>query len=415
MITEAIILAGGLGTRLRSVVSDLPKCMALVHGKPFLDYVIHYAIKQGIQKIILAVGYKSDTIKEYYSKKQFGITIIFSEEEEPLGTGGAIALALTKTSTEHILVTNGDTLYEYNIQDLSSTHLHDNALVTLCLQPMQHFDRYGVVKTKDNRIKQFEEKKVYAEGLINAGVYSIHKKEFLEMSWPSKFSFEKEFLEAYLHTKAMYATVQNNYFIDIGIPEDYEKAQKELAAKYPIFLTKTTTLFLDRDGVLNEELPMDYVKKWEEFIFYRYTLGALAILSQIFNKIFIVTNQKGVGKQLMTQLDLDIIHQTMLEQIQTSGGRIDKIYYCTALENEHPCRKPNAGMALEAKKDFPQIDLHNSIMVGNNMSDMQFGKNAGMQTILVTTTNKPYNLPNPYIDMQATNLLELAQYMQELI
>jgi histidinol-phosphate phosphatase family protein len=181
-----------------------------------------------------------------------------------------------------------------------------------------------------------------------------------------------------------------------------------------MIINSNTTLFLDRDGVLNEELPMDYVKKWEEFVFYPYTLEALKILSSIFNKIFIVTNQKGVGRQLMTEEDLHTIHKKMLSIITDSGGRVDKIYYCTALSNDAPCRKPNAGMAFKAKEDFPIIDLTNSVMVGNNMSDIQFGKNAGMQTILVNTTKPPYIMPNNWIDVQLPNLLEVAQYMQRL-
>jgi histidinol-phosphate phosphatase family protein len=173
-----------------------------------------------------------------------------------------------------------------------------------------------------------------------------------------------------------------------------------------------SALFLDRDGVLNEERPKDYVKTWEEFIWFPYTLEALQILSGIFNKIFIVTNQKGIGRKLMTEKDLLAIHQQMLSQIRNAGGRIDAIYYCTALEDTDPFRKPNAGMAFQAKKEFPEIDLQQSVMAGNNISDMQFGKNAGMQTVFLTTTNPPVLLPHPGIDFQMKNLLELAHSMQ---
>jgi D-glycero-D-manno-heptose 1,7-bisphosphate phosphatase len=181
-----------------------------------------------------------------------------------------------------------------------------------------------------------------------------------------------------------------------------------------MIINKNTTLFLDRDGILNEELPMDYVKTWEEFVIYPYTLEALQLLSKIFNKIFIVTNQKGIGKKIMSVDDLNLIHFKMLQLINNAGGRIDKIYYCDALENDHPCRKPNPGMALQAKSDFPDIDLQNAFMVGNNISDMLFGKNAGMQTIFVTTTNPPYTLPHNSIDFQFSNLLQTAQYMQKI-
>jgi histidinol-phosphate phosphatase family protein len=181
-----------------------------------------------------------------------------------------------------------------------------------------------------------------------------------------------------------------------------------------MIINKNTALFLDRDGVLNEEIPMDYVKTWDQLILYPYTLEALRQLATIFNKIFIVTNQKGVGKKLMDELDLINIHFKLVEQVEKTGGRIDKIYYCTALSNNDPCRKPNAGMAFKAKQDFPEIDLTQSFMVGNNISDMEFAKNAGLKSIFVTTTNPPVELPHPGIDLQFANLLEVAQYMQQL-
>jgi D-glycero-alpha-D-manno-heptose 1-phosphate guanylyltransferase len=415
MITEAIILAGGLGTRLRSVVYDLPKCMATVCGKPFLDYVIEHCKNEGIEKIILSVGYKSEFIKEYYTKNNLGLNIHFSEEEEPLGTGGAVLLAMQKTIAENVLVLNGDTLYRFNLGHLEETHYSHNSTVTLCLQRMQKMERYGTVSIKENRIETFVEKKYVEEGLINAGVYLINKNQFLQNTFPLKFSLEKDFFEAYCASQKMFASVQNKYFIDIGIPEDYTKAQIELSPQKPLKINNNTTLFLDRDGVINEERPNDYVKTWSEFAFYPYTLESLAILSKIFNKIFIVTNQKGIGRKLMTEEDITTVHNNMVEAITKANGRIDKIYYCTALENEAECRKPNAGMAFQAKLDFPEIDLHNSIMVGNKMSDMQFGKNAAMQTILVNTTNPAYILPNQFIDKQFANLLDVALFMQQLV
>jgi histidinol-phosphate phosphatase family protein len=181
-----------------------------------------------------------------------------------------------------------------------------------------------------------------------------------------------------------------------------------------ITLQHNTAIFLDRDGVINEELHQDYVKKWEEFVFYNYSCQAIALLAQHFSHIFIVTNQKGVGRQLMTETALQEIHKKMVQQLEATGGRIDKIYYCTAVDNTAPCRKPNPGMAYQAKQDFPIIDLSHSIMVGNNMSDMEFGKNAGMQTILVNTTKPAVELPHPSVDLQFNNLLSAAQYLVSL-
>jgi D-glycero-alpha-D-manno-heptose 1-phosphate guanylyltransferase len=232
MIKEAIILAGGLGTRLRSVVSDLPKCMAPVAGKPFLYYVITHLQNEGIQNFIFSVGYKSESIVDYIND-QYGqnskLNMQFSIEDELLGTGGAIKLACEKVSEKNILICNGDTLFKINVEKLSNFHLHHNSDCTLSLKPMNNFNRYGVVElNNDDSIKSFKEKQFYESGLINGGVYALNAEEYMKEITGEKFSFEKDYLEKYVGKRNMYAKVQDEYFIDIGIPEDYEKAQKEL-------------------------------------------------------------------------------------------------------------------------------------------------------------------------------------------
>jgi histidinol-phosphate phosphatase family protein len=168
------------------------------------------------------------------------------------------------------------------------------------------------------------------------------------------------------------------------------------------------TLFLDRDGVINHDKDNDYIRNWDEFRFYDETLEAIALLSKLFNRILVATNQKGVGKGLMSLADLTNIHSNMLTGIQQVGGRIDKVYYCTDLLDDSPCRKPNPGMAHQAKSDFPEIDLSKSIIVGNRISDMGFGRNAGMHTVFVTTTHPETPYPDPLIDLCFNNLLEFA-------
>jgi len=235
MIKEAIILAGGLGTRLRSVVPDLPKCMAPVAGKPFLHYVIAHLKREGVQNFIFSIGYKSESIINFVNKEFLPAgkaalnDVQFSAEKEPLGTGGAIKLACEKVSNHNVLVCNGDTLFEINQGKLSNFHLHHNADCTLCLKPMNNFERYGVVEmNNDASIKSFKEKQFYESGFINGGVYALDVKNFRKENLPEKFSFEKDYLEKYAGKRNFYAVIQDEYFIDIGIPEDYERAQKEL-------------------------------------------------------------------------------------------------------------------------------------------------------------------------------------------
>lgn len=229
MIKEAIILAGGLGTRLRSVVSDLPKCMAPVAGKPFLHYVIDHLQKQGVNKFIFSIGYKSESIIEYLKDQYSTLNIQYAIENTPLGTGGAIKLACKKTTEKNVLVLNGDTLFKIDVNVLSTLHAQWKADCTLCLKPMKNFDRYGLVELDDeNIVLSFKEKQFYEAGFINGGVYALHASSFLRESLPEIFSFEKDYLEKFYIKRKIAGIVQDEYFIDIGIPEDYERAQREL-------------------------------------------------------------------------------------------------------------------------------------------------------------------------------------------
>lgn len=174
------------------------------------------------------------------------------------------------------------------------------------------------------------------------------------------------------------------------------------------------TLFLDRDGVINYEKKMDYIYHYKEFVFHDRVKEALKIFPKYFGKTIIVTNQRGIGRGLMSEEDLLQIHMQMLEDIRNSGGRIDDIFYCTSIDNEHPDRKPNPGMAYLAQKKFPPIDLKKSIMVGNTLSDMQFGRNAGMFTIHVRTTHPDIELPHELIDLSFVDLFEFATVLQSI-
>ena len=228
MITQAIILAGGLGTRLRSAVPDLPKCMAPVAGKPFVTYVIDYFQLQGINEFIFALGYKSEIIIDYINQQYPNLKTAFSIEQELLGTGGAIRLACRQATHENILVLNGDTIFKIDLKKLCDFHLSSSADCTLSLKPMKDFDRYGVVELDGkNRISNFKEKQHYNSGLINGGVYALNVNAILNEALPDKFSFEKEYLESLYTSRKIFGQIQDGYFIDIGVPSDYDQAQKD--------------------------------------------------------------------------------------------------------------------------------------------------------------------------------------------
>jgi histidinol-phosphate phosphatase family protein len=171
-------------------------------------------------------------------------------------------------------------------------------------------------------------------------------------------------------------------------------------------------LFLDRDGVINDEIKDGYVLRPDMFRFSEGVLSAMPILAQRFEKIFIVTNQRCIGKGMLTEAGLHEIHQQMLEQIRHHGGRIDAIYFCPDVDNTSPCRKPATGMAMQAKNEFPDLDFSQGVMVGNTLSDMQFGKSLGMHTVFIPSTRPETPFPHPLIDQRCDNLLAFARSIQ---
>lgn len=392
---EAIVLAGGLGTRLRSVVSEQPKAMAAIQGTPFIEYLLDYLIKNGVTKIILSVGYKSKYIENHIQDEFQNTPVIYAKEKKPLGTGGALKNALQFTENENIIVTNGDSLFFGNLRKQYQSHLQNNAEITLALKPMQNYSRYGTIKiNKQRKIKAFLGKKHNDSGLINSGLYVLNKNAFLKHCFPSKFSLEKDYFEKKFKKINCYGYEQDAYFLDIGIPKDFKRAQMEIGVFSKI--NKKWTLFLDRDGVINKKRENDYVKKLDELELIPGSVGSIASLSKYFGKVIVVTNQQGIGKGLMLERDLDVIHSYIKKEVVEKNGRIDAFYHAPQLASENSVmRKPEIGMALKAKKEFSEIDFNKSIMVGDSNSDMQFAHNAGMWPVLIRqseTQNKIYGI-----------------------
>ncbi len=222
---EAIVLAGGLGTRLQSVVSDVPKPMAPIGAKPFLEYILKYLKKNGINRIVLSVGYKWETIKKYFGDTFDGMELVYSVEDEPLGTGGAIKKALRNIKEQEVYIINGDTFFDVDLQKLV---LPNDSKIILTLKKMYNFDRYGCVESDDNGyVIDFTEKEFREVGNINGGIYLV-KKDLLEAyTLDDKFSFEEFMQKEYVNLKIS-SKVFDSYFIDIGIPEDYVKVQGEI-------------------------------------------------------------------------------------------------------------------------------------------------------------------------------------------
>ena len=226
---DAVVLAGGFGTRLAHIVSDVPKPMAPVCGKPFLEYVLHYLKRNGINRVILAVGYKEDVIRSCFGASFLGMDILYSSEDKPLFTGGAIRKALRLAEDGPVFILNGDTYFDVDLRAMLAFHLEKQAALTIAAKKMTSFDRYGTIESENGRITAFLEKRPTGEGEINGGVYLMDR-HFLDEAVSEAFSFEKDVMETKVAVIPMYAFASDGYFIDIGIPEDYYRAGKDFAA-----------------------------------------------------------------------------------------------------------------------------------------------------------------------------------------
>lgn len=229
MTREAIILAGGAGTRLKDVIADLPKPMAPVNGRPFLEYQLDYLDRWGLEKVILSVGHCKEMIMGHFGEHYKSLQLVYAVEEKPLGTGGAILNALKDAGNYSVFIFNGDTYFDVNLQRLDDFRKIKEADICLSLRYEIEPDRFGIVEfDNNNRITRFYEKNAgFDEGYINGGVYLVRRDYLLRFGLPEVFSFERDFLQQYCQTEEFYGLRCFSYFRDIGIPEDYQKAQDE--------------------------------------------------------------------------------------------------------------------------------------------------------------------------------------------
>ncbi|WP_129019873.1 nucleotidyltransferase family protein [Edaphocola flava] len=225
---ECIVLAGGLGTRLQHIVPDVPKCLAPVNGQPFLAHLFHYLEQQYCDHVILSLGYKYEMVLEWLKTKAFTFKISWVIEKEPLGTGGGLKRALLKCHSDQCFVLNGDTLFDIPLREMSEG-LSDEVKAVIALKPMQQFERYGtVILDEDQYITGFREKQACDNGLINGGIYLLNHAKTLLQDMPDHFSLEKDFFEPEADQHSLKGYINEGYFIDIGVEEDYLRAQKEI-------------------------------------------------------------------------------------------------------------------------------------------------------------------------------------------
>ncbi len=381
---EAVVLAGGFGTRLKSCIDNIPKPLAPINDRPFLFYLLDYLYANGIHRVIISTGYLAEKVEEAIGSSYRGMTVEYSVEDIPLGTGGGIKKALKKCTEDDIVVCNGDSFFDVDLFEMRKFHLDSGCAVTLAAKFIENAYRSGLLEFENGRLRGFAENGIAPSGYINGGVYFI-KRTLLESIAEDKFSFEKTVLAGEYNT-GVYES--NGYFIDIGIPDAYKLAEEEknkLTSR-----RKRCAVFLDRDGTVNKDTVHLYRR--EEFEFLPDADKAIAMLKKKGYLVIVITNQAGVAKGIYKEEDIGILHGYVDSLLAENHAIIaDGYYYCPhhpeATVEEYrldcPCRKPNSGLILKAVEDFAktgiEIDLNNSYTIGNRISDILAGKNAGVE------------------------------------
>tara|TARA_B110000858_G_scaffold196376_1_gene255037 strand:- start:9082 stop:10365 length:1284 start_codon:yes stop_codon:yes gene_type:complete len=382
MVNQAVILCGGLGTRLGAITKKIPKPLIKIGNKSFLDILIDRLVQKKINKILLLCSYKSNHFfKKYHNKKINGkIKISCIDEKKPLGTGGALVNALNKLD-DYFYLLNGDTYFDGDLLQLQEDFDRKKFDIILSTKKLLN-DRYGELKIKSNRVLSFQKNKKKVFSNINLGTYII-KKKILNKYKKQKFSLESVILPELASKQRLQCSFfQKNFFLDIGVRKDLKKAKLLLPKiKYP-------TVFFDRDGVINRDLG--YVSNVNNFHF---TKGIFEII-KYFNRnsyhVFIVTNQSGIGRGYYTERKMLKLHDWMQNEFKKNNIRIDEIFHSPYYKYSKNyssrfyfnLRKPNIGMFKLATKRW-NIDKKNLLMIGDKKVDFEFGRKIKAKTIIV--------------------------------
>lgn len=379
---EAIVLAGGFGTRLKDCLEDIPKPLAPIDGTPFICRILDYLYANGVHRVIVSTGYLAEKIENTIGGRYKGMTVDFSREDSPLGTGGGIKKALEKCADSDIVVVNGDSFFDVDLFEMKKFHDKSGYPLTLAAKYIKNAYRSGLLDFKNGKLCGFLENGIAPSGYINGGVYFI--KRNLLKSEEEKFSFENKILASGRYDIGVFES--DGYFIDIGIPEAYKLAEKE---KDKLVSKRTRcAVFVDRDGTINKDTVHLYKK--EEFEFLPDADKAIADLKKKGYLVIVITNQAGIAKGLYNAEDVDILHSYIdLLLAEKYSVVTDGYFYCPhhpdavvdELRTQCDCRKPKPGLILKAVEDFEKsgitIDLKNSFTVGNRISDVLSGINAG--------------------------------------
>ena len=397
---KVVIMAGGRGTRISSVASDIPKPMIKIEGKPVLEHEIMCLTEQGFTDIIMTVSHLGNIIMDYFSDgSKFGVNIEYYFEEEPLGNAGALFRIKDKL-TEDFLLLNADAVFDIDFKRFVEYHNSHDGLVTLFTHPNSHpYDSGIVVADENGAVLQWlakeDERPEFYRNRVNAGLHVLSPKVLeVEINTP-KVDLDRQLLKPLAGTGKMFVYDSPEYVKDMGTPERYESVCRDFRegkVQSKNLHNKQKAIFLDRDGVINKYVG--FLRNIDEFELLEGVSEAIKRINDSGYLAIVVTNQPVIARGEVTYEELTEIHHKMETLLGQDGAYLDAIYYCPhhphkGYEGEVPelkieceCRKPKPGMLLQAAKDF-NIDLEKSWMVGDSDTDIEAGKNAGCQTFLV--------------------------------
>jgi len=377
-IEQAVILAGGLGTRLRPLTDDRAKPMITVGGKPFLEHIIADLANQGIQRILLLLGYKSDSVMDYFGDgRSFGVSITYSVTNVEDMTGRRLKRALPLLD-KHFLLMYCDNYCPLSIQLLWNAYQSRNIQGQLCVYANEDgYTRNNVSVTEDMYVAQYDKTRT-APGLAGVDIgYAVFNRNCIERLTNRNVMFESAVYQGLVAAHSLGAYVTRHRYYSIGSLERLETTDS--------FFTGRPVVILDRDGVLNRRAPKaQYITIANDFEWLPGSLEALRILKESGYRVAVITNQAGIARGIMSEDDLAAIHGRMRREALESGGSIDAVFHCPhGWDDGCSCRKPAPGMLYDVQHAF-DIDLRKTVFIGDDERDEIAGKAAGCITMLVS-------------------------------
>lgn len=390
-VKQAVILAGGLGTRMRPLTDNLPKPMIDINGRPFLEHLIDLLKENGIEEVVLLLGYLPDKIKSHFGDgTKFGVKINYSIGEVSFDTGKRVKYAESFLDNRFLLM-YGDNYFPFDLERAISMHEKNDALCTMTVYSNKDgFTKNNVLIDQNGLIKKYDKERMDPElNGVDIGFF-IMDKVVVEQMPLTNFTLNDIF-PSLIDSKKMFGNLTNHRYYSIG--------KIERLPTTSAYLTEKKVIFLDRDGVINEKAPKaDYVKKWSEFRFLPGAKNAIAQLTKEGYEIYIISNQAGIARGLMTKEDLEDIHEKMVNEIEHSGGKINKIYYCPHGWDEGcECRKPKSGMLFQAAREN-NLNLRKTVFIGDDERDLQAGNGADVKTFMVDTEKNLLNVVHSLLD-----------------